>query len=209
MRHTTALFLLLPLMFAAQAKAQGDADTGKSLFASCMACHGAQAEGNAALNAPRLSHLEPTYIAAQLGKFKNGQRGGDGASDSARQMAPMAAILADDQAVQDVSAFIGTLAGSQSVATVQGDGATGGDYYNQFCGACHGAGATGNPALNSPRLAGSDDWYIVGQLQAFRDGSRGSHPDDRSGRQMRAMAGTLPDEQALNDIAAYLHSLGG
>ena len=90
---------------------------------------------------------------------------------------------------------------------MQGDQQLGGDYYNQFCGACHGARAEGNAALNSPRLAGSDDWYLLAQLAAFADGVRGAHKDDRTGRQMRAMAGVLPDDQARADVVAFIRSL--
>ena len=71
----------------------------------------------------------------------------------------------------------------------------------------HGPAAEGNVALNSPRLAGSDDWYMVAQLQAFRSGQRGTHPDDRTGRQMRAMAGVLPDDKAIADVVAFVNSL--
>jgi cytochrome c oxidase subunit 2 len=120
----------------------------------------------------------------------------------------MAAMLADEQAVADVAAYISSLESPASAATVEGDIKMGADYYNQFCGACHGAGAVGNLALNSPRLAGGDDWHMQAQLMAFRSGQRGSHPDDTTGKQMRAMAAILPNEQAVKDVVAYLHSLG-
>ncbi len=196
------------LLCAAPALAQGDAAAGKAQYATCVACHGDQAQGNQALNAPRLNHLEPVYVAAQLVKFRGGVRGGEGATASSRSMAPMAATLADDQAIADVSAYIASLDSPTSEATVQGDAALGGDYYNQFCGACHGAGAVGNTSLNSPRLVGTDDWYLEAQLLAFRSGERGSHPEDTTGKQMRAMAMVLPNEQAVKDVVAYLRSLG-
>ena len=196
------------LLCAAPALAQGDAAAGKAQYATCVACHGDQAQGNQALNAPRLNHLEPVYVAAQLVKFRSGVRGGEGATASSRSMAPMAATLADDQAIADVSAYIASLGSPTSEATVEGDAALGGDYYNQFCGACHGAGAVGNTSLNSPRLVGTDDWYLEAQLLAFRSGERGSHPEDTTGKQMRAMAMVLPNEQAVKDVVAYLRSLG-
>ena len=196
------------LLCAAPALAQGDAAAGKAQYATCVACHGDQAQGNQALNAPRLNHLEPVYVAAQLVKFRSGVRGGEGATASSRSMAPMAATLADDQAIADVSAYIASLDSPTSEATVEGDAALGGDYYNQFCGACHGAGAVGNTSLNSPRLVGTDDWYLEAQLLAFRSGERGSHPEDTTGKQMRAMAMVLPNEQAVKDVVAYLRSLG-
>jgi cytochrome c oxidase subunit 2 len=47
----------------------------------------------------------------------------------------------------------------------------------------------------------------MAQLQAFREGTRGRHPDDRTGKQMRAMAGVLPSEQAMRDVVAFITSL--
>jgi len=76
----------------------------------------------------------------------------------------------------------------------------------RLCGACHGANAGGNVALNAPRLAGADDWYLLDQLHAFREGQRGRHREDRTGRQMRNMAAMLDDEQALQDVIAYIRS---
>ncbi|MFT6276105.1 MAG: cytochrome c oxidase subunit 2 [Halioglobus sp.] len=122
-------------------------------------------------------------------------------------MAAMANTLASDQAVMEVAQYISTLADNPKVATVEGDIALGADYFNQMCGACHGPAAEGNPALNSPSLAGADDWYLLGQLTAFREGKRGMHADDRSGRQMRAMASVLPNEKAVNDVVAFIASL--
>lgn len=206
MRLFLLLFLLYGL-FTGPMAAAGDATAGQALYGTCAACHGARGEGNAALNAPRLNHLESVYVEAQLLKFKQGVRGGSGATSLAVQMASMANTLADEQAVADVSAYIASLDSPAPAATVEGDSALGGDYFNQFCGACHGPAAEGNLALNSPRLVGSDDWYLVSQLEAFRSGARGSHPDDRTGRQMRAMSGVLPDDKAVADVVAFINSL--
>lgn len=185
----------------------GDVEAGKKAYVSCSACHGSNAQGNAALSAPRLTHLESVYVVAQLQKFKTGVRGGQGSSSSAMQMAGMAAILSDEQAIQDVAAYLATLESPVSAASVSGDVAVGADYFNQFCGACHGAAAQGNIALNSPRLAGGDDWYLVAQLQAFRTGTRGTHAQDRTGKQMRAMAGLLPDDKTIVDVVAFIRGI--
>ena len=205
-------FIILALTGLALASATISAsadnpEAGKGHYTTCVACHGDQGQGNKAMNAPRLNHLEPVYVAAQLSKFRRGVHGGPGATATSMQMAPMAATLADDQAVTDVAAYIATLESPASASTLAGDVKMGADYYNQFCGACHGAGAVGNLALNSPRLAGGDDWYLQAQLLAFRSGQRGSHPEDTTGKQMRAMAAILPDEQAVKDVVAYLHGL--
>lgn len=197
-----ALLSLLPMIVLAD----GNAEAGKGHFAACAACHGEAAQGNPAQQAPRLNHLRPVYLLAQLRSFRDGLRGGDEGS-AAAQMAAMAATLPDEQAMLDVATYIVTLSGGPSPASVAGDTGMGADYYNQFCGACHGPAAEGNVALHSPRLAGTDDWYLLAQLESFRDGRRGSHPDDRTGRQMRAMAGVLPDDQAVRDVIAFIRSL--
>lgn len=208
MRLSATVLLATLFLGAICARAEDDPARGRELYSRCVACHGESAQGNPALNAPRINHLAPVYIAAQLQKFQSGIRGGEGAGDSARQMAAIAGTLPDDQAVYDTAAYIATLDSPPAAASVDGDAAAGSGYYRQFCAACHGPAAQGNPALNSPRLAGADDWYLLAQLSAFRSGARGAHPEDRTGRQMRAMAGVLPDEQAVNAVIAYIHGLG-
>jgi cytochrome c553 len=207
MRLTKILLLALMPLLPALTWADGNPERGKSLYTVCAACHGDQAQGNSALSAPRLNHLALEYLASQLGKFKSGQRGGADGSALSRQMAPMAATLADAAAVADVSAYIVSLGGGPSEASIDGDAVLGGDFYNQLCGACHGASAEGNLALNSPRLAGTDDWYLIEQLRAFRAGERGVHADDRTGKQMRAMAMVLPDDAAIANVVAFIRSL--
>jgi len=76
------------------------------------------------------------------------------------------------------------------------------------CGACHGPNGEGMQALNAPRLAGQEAWYVVRQLQNFKSGVRGTNPADTFGLQMAPMAQILPDEAAIEDVAAYIQSLG-
>lgn len=76
------------------------------------------------------------------------------------------------------------------------------------CGACHGPNGEGMKALNAPALAGMEPWYVVRQLKNFKQGIRGTDPKDTYGMQMAPMAQTLPDEQAMEDVAAYIESLG-
>jgi cytochrome c oxidase subunit 2 len=77
------------------------------------------------------------------------------------------------------------------------------------CAACHGAAGEGNPALNAPRLAGQDAWYLRRQLHAFRSGVRGAHERDTYGAQMRPFAAMLADETSIRNLAAYVESLPG
>ena len=55
-----------PTFAQASAQVAGDAAAGKPLFAVCTACHGSQAEGNPALNAPKLSGQADWYLRRQL-----------------------------------------------------------------------------------------------------------------------------------------------
>ena len=48
------------------------------------------------------------------------------------------------------------------------------------------------------------DWYLVTQLKNFKQGIRGSHPKDLYGRQMASMAAILADDQATDDLVAYI-----
>ena len=205
--NKTVSALIFALSAALGAATAWSDDAGQAAYATCVACHGDKAQGIQAMNAPALAHLEPVYIVAQLQKFRSGQRGAAGDTPYAMQMAPMAAILPDDAAVTAVAQYIAAFEPQAREATVEGDATLGGDYYNQFCGACHGPNAEGNKALNSPRLAGTDDWYLLRQLEAFRNGVRGTHADDRTGRQMRAMAAVLPNDQALKDVVAFIQSI--
>ena len=88
-----------------------------------------------------------------------------------------------------------------------GDPAKGKTLY-ATCGACHGQNAEGMEALNAPKLAGQEEWYVVRQLQNFKAGIRGTNPKDTYGMQMAPMAQTLPNDQAMEDVAAYIKSLG-
>ncbi|MCR9185589.1 MAG: c-type cytochrome [Halieaceae bacterium] len=199
---------LLGLFLAIMAfVARADESDGAALYAPCAACHGAAAEGNVDLRAPRLNHLRPVYILAQLDKFQRGLRGGNEASVAAQQMAESSDLLPTVARLPELAFHISELTSPASSSTLQGgDPIAGGKSFMRLCGACHGANAMGNVALNAPRLAGADDWYLLAQLQAFREGQRGRHREDRTGRQMRNMAAMLSDEQALQDVIAYIRS---
>ena len=62
--------------------------------------------------------------------------------------------------------------------------------------------------MNAPRIAGISDWYTANQLRNFRDGLRGAHPQDFYGQQMAQMAQMLNEEHEINDVIAYMNTLG-
>jgi len=90
-------------------KGGGDAAKGKALYATCAACHGANGKGNPALKGPNLTLQQDWYVVRQLKNFKEGIRGSDPKDVWGMQMRPMASMLADDQAMKDVAAYIVSL----------------------------------------------------------------------------------------------------
>ena len=87
----------------------GDLSAGKAAYAVCASCHGANGEGNDALNAPALTGQQDWYIVRQLYNFKNGIRGTNENDVYGQQMSPMAMTLVDDAAINNVAAYISTL----------------------------------------------------------------------------------------------------
>ena len=93
---------------AAPATVAGDAERGAALYRTCTVCHGVQAEGNLALNAPRLAGQSDWYLVSQLQNYKAGIRGVHGDIWGA-QMRASTGALADNAAIVDVVAYINTL----------------------------------------------------------------------------------------------------
>lgn len=89
--------------------AAGDPERGKTLYAVCATCHGDAGEGMADMNGPALAGREGWYLKRQIRNFKSGARGGDERDTYGRQMAPMAQLLTDDQAIDDVVAWLESL----------------------------------------------------------------------------------------------------
>jgi cytochrome c oxidase subunit 2 len=183
-----------------------DVAAGQALYSVCSACHGAQGEGNEVLNAPKLTGQQDWYLKRQLENFQRGLRGADASDIFGAQMAPMAATLADEAAINNVVAYISQLPDSAPLATIDGDAARGEEIFIT-CQSCHGQEGQGIWSLNAPRLSGANDWYLARQLENYRQGVRGSHPQDLYGKQMNLVAGVLRKEQAIKDLVAYINTL--
>ncbi len=180
---------------------------GEAIWASCAACHGNQGQGVQSLNAPSLVNQDSWYLKRQLQHYKSGIRGAAKGDVQGAQMAAVAQGLPDEVAIDAVIQHIDTLPDVAPATTVAGEPAKGRDHYDMICGACHGPGAQGNVLLNAPRLAGIDDWYLVQQYRNFGDGLRGTHADDKFGRQMQMMSQVLPDDTVIDNVFAYIQSM--
>ena len=187
------------------ARAQ-DVARGGELFDTCVPCHGEDGGGSYERKAPVIAALPAWYVAGQLENFKHGRRGYSAADVAGLQMRPMAMSLFDDADVQAVAAYVASLPAVPPVDVGGGD-ATRGQTAYAVCLACHGPDGMGNEQLKSPPIVRQGDWYVVAQLNNFKSGRRGTAEGDVTGMQMRGMSATLADEQAVQDVAAYLRTL--
>ena len=202
----TAAFFLATACLAPPSVAAGNAERGKQLYAVCSACHGPNAEGIPALNAPANAGQDPWYMTRQLKNFKAGIRGAHPQDTFGAQMRPMAMVLATDEQIADIVAYISSLELPNPPKTVEGDIALGKQAF-VTCIPCHGEHGEGAQSLDAPRLSRQHDWYIVRQLQNFIAGIRGSHPNDIYGAQMRIMSQMLESDERIRAVAAYIASL--
>jgi len=122
-------------------------------------------------------------------------------------MRPMSRMLRTDTEVDDVAAYVSKMPTSARTAHVEGGDATAGQASFAVCTACHGQDGMGNEVMKAPPIAQLDDWYVVAQLTKFKSGIRGTNPADAEGAQMRPMAMTLADDQAVKNVATYLQTL--
>ena len=201
----TVSTLLMLATLTAPASAQ-DAAAGQALYAPCTACHGAQGEGNKDLNAPAIAGQEYWYLVRQLQNFKNGVRGAKPGDTFGMQMAPMAQTLPTDADLQNVAAYVASLPPAPVTDVGGGDAAAGATVY-ATCAACHGPNAKGMESLNAPNLTLQQDWYLIRQLENFKNGIRGADAADTFGMQMAPMAQTVTDAAAMKNLAAYIATL--
>ncbi len=191
------------LIAPGSARAADDA-RGKELYQLCAQCHGPAGEGNQLALAPAIAGLGEWYLEAQLQNFRSGARGTHPEDTAGLRMYPMSQTLKTDADLDAVAAYVAALpAPRPAPALAGGDPARGAEYY-KVCVTCHGPDGAGNPAVQSPRIAGASDWYLLSSLQKFKAGMRGTYP---TATIMRGMAATLPDEQAMKDVIAHIMTL--
>jgi len=196
----------LAAALAVEAAADDD-PRGEILFQICSQCHGPEARGNELIMAPSIAGLSQWYIEAQLGKFQKGLRGNHPDDAAGLRMAPMSLTLKTEEDVRAVAAYVAGLPAKRPMPQLIGGDPENGKMFFAVCQACHGPAAAGNQQLGAPPLRNANDWYLFSQLEKFRAGLRGANPADPVASTMRPMSLTLPDEQAMKDVIAYIMSL--
>jgi cytochrome c oxidase subunit 2 len=181
--------------------------SGPEIFQLCASCHGPAGEGNVLFNAPSIAGLPKWYLEAQLHKFRSGVRGTHPGDVTGMQMRPMAISFHNDQDLQAVAGYVASLPRPPATHAGAAGDATKGQALFAACAACHGPDGAGNEQLKAPPLKNASDWYLIAQLKKFKAGERGANPGDIEGAQMRPMAATLVDEQAMKDVVAHIMTL--
>lgn len=175
---------------------------GAAGVTACMACHGAQGEGQAAAGFPRLAGQGQPYLLKQLQDFASGQRKNP-------QMEPIARALSAQQ-MRDVSDHYAGLPGwkpqakpnsaSQSARGARLASAGNWDAGIPACFACHGSDGAGIPP-HFPALTGQPNAYTRAQLKAWQAGTRGNDPQGL----MKAVADKMSDAE-IDAISEYLET---
>jgi cytochrome c553 len=202
------LLLAATLALGACGSPTEPAARGEYLYNYCAQCHGADGEGSRLVDAPPIAAMPQWYLESQLMKFRDGARGAHPQDIEGLKMRPMARTLKDDADLKTVATYVAGLpaAPPQAATLTGGDAAKGATLFGT-CMACHGVDGSGNKALNAPSLIGHPDWYMFAQLKKFKSGVRGTDAKDLTGPAMRAIAMTLPDEQAMKDVVAHILTL--
>jgi cytochrome c553 len=205
-RRTLSSILALTLVGAACAPSDEPMSRGAELFETCQPCHGAEGQGNPDIEAPAIAGLPQWYIESQLASFQSGWRGKHAEDLPGLRMRPMAVTLNHDGDIPAVAAYVASLQAPFPPSTLHGNAGAGAAQYEQTCVTCHGADGRGNELLRAPPIVQLHDWYLVQELENFRSGARGAHPQDTWGLTMRGQAVLLSD-QAMADVIAYVQTL--
>ncbi|MDX1736513.1 MAG: c-type cytochrome, partial [Halioglobus sp.] len=192
----------LALMLSSAALAD---DRAAANYQPCAACHGERAQGNPALAAPALAGQRAAYLERQLRHFKVGIRGADSQDVHGAQMRGMIATLPEEEFAA-MAAYLASLPPPVAQPAEGANLMNGNNYYQSKCGACHGGSAQGNDRLNAPALAFLDTAYMKRQYANFQRGLRGTHEQDKYGRQMKMMSTTLPGDKDLGDVIAFMQT---
>ena len=193
------------LMFVGAAYAeQGDPVAGEGKAAMCGGCHGFDGNSDEA-SFPSLAGQYGGYIYKQVKDFQLGLRTNN------NTMAGMAAMVASDQDLRDISAYYAAQS-LTPISSFEADAelvAQGEALYNNgnpknnlyACVNCHGAKGRGRGAGTDafPVIAAQHRDYLIKQLQEFRSGARNNDPAEM----MSSVAKRMSDQE-ITAVAEYL-----
>lgn len=160
---------------APAASGKGDAAAGKTAYATCAACHGANAEGAGMF--PKLAGTPADKIADLLKKYRAGETVGANTA----MMAPNAKALSDAD-IDNLAAFIGGMGGAAGAAPAAAAAAAPAAEVDQVvlargkaiyttCALCHGnEDARAGRLLNAPLLPGHPTSAVTALMKMYKEG---------------------------------------
>jgi cytochrome c553 len=193
--------MTLLAMTAGQPAFAGDAERGKAIATTCLACHGET--GNSMAGAfPNIAGQTEQYLLKQLIDVRDGMR----------EIPTMIGQLDNfsDEDLADIAAYYASQ--ERSYGAAKADLVEMGETIYRFgvarknvaaCTACHAPNGMGNGPAGFPALAGQWPEYTVSQLKAFQSGAR---HNDGDGKMMRSTALDM-NEQEMNAVASYISGL--
>lgn len=207
-RRALWMLAVLPAMVSAASSAKSELGEtlrvkanpvhGARLFAQCVACHGAEGNGETNGSTPRIAGQHFRVIAKQLVDFRHGKRWDfrmEGMADQHH--------LGGPQDIADVAIYIAGLTRLGTRGIGSGEFVEEGQrLYVAHCQSCHGRDAEGNPARSIPLLAGQHYAYLMRQMYDAVDGRRPALPRLHSQR-------IAPlDFQQVRAVSDYLARIG-
>ena len=172
-----------------------------ALYDTCLRCHSSREMQRG----PSLAGLDREYIYRQLGNFKKGIRGKNPINRSEALMGSVPLDYEDDL-LEELADYISSLPSRPKFLSIEGDGDHGESLYLDRCASCHDGTRAVNKDFGAPDLKKMEGWYIMLQLQHYKAGRRGYHPDDDSGKLMSAVLKDLSSTD-FKDIVHYLERL--
>lgn len=175
----------------------------------CTQCHGTHGEGSEIMKAPSIAGRPAWYVERQLENFRHGRRGMNSRDVQGALMASIAKVLLPEQmkAVAEVVSNMSFVPPTNSTALRDPNVEEGRFIFMDRCAQCHRFNATGEMTFGSPPLIGLQDWYLLAQIEKFKNGWRGVDPTDPNGTKMQQSSGYIESDQAKHDVVAFILSL--
>ena len=179
-----------------------DTEVGRSLSASCTACHGNDGNALQAENS-NLAGQNEKYLFRQLQMIQSEER----------EIVVMKGLLNafDDGDLRNIAAYYASLPGrigqSNPEGLEEGEAIYRGGILEKkvaACTACHAPNGNGNMLAGFPRVSGQTVEYTVAQLKAYREQERTT--DEDYGGMMRDIAARLTDSE-IEALANYMTGL--
>lgn len=145
-----------------------DLENGKSLFETCVECHGSEALGSKDGVFPKIAGQHRSVIIKQIADFRVGNRENP-------SMLPFASgdILGGPQGVSDVAGYIASLPTSGEPGLGPGNDLEHGErLYEDNCSVCHDDNGEGFDAFFFPKIDGQHYRYLLRQLKWMKEGKR-------------------------------------